>query len=401
MSQAAVAASRGSRRFRYAARWPGYDEGPMSPSEFMQACVGGDVAALRDGLVAEPGLVFSRDEGGRTCLHFAIRHPDTVLLLLEHGADVNARERGDNATPLHVAAAHGVLESVRILLDAGADVHGAGDLHESDVIGWAVGSRNQAVTDLLVERGARHHIFSAMASGDHDLVRRVVSDNPAALHRRRSRFENGQTAVHAAVGPADGVGFLCGRADHAMLALLIELGADVNATDDRGRTPLTLAMLRGDHVAMRMLVAAGAVADTDDAITEGSDVAAPLAALSVSVSRAEPMFSVRDMSATVRWYQSIGFTCIDTYEDEGTVTLARLVFGRCSFAIQPGAAVASGVSLWVFTSRIERDLPTRAGSPVARRTRRALGRTWRPRVQIRRGPVHTVLRRPAVQRSRP
>ena len=286
-------------------------------------------------------------------MHLAVRHPEAAQFLLSHGADPNARENGDNVTPLHLAAAHGLLESVRVLLDAGADVHGKGDLHEGDVIGWAAGSHNQPVIDLLLERGARHHIFSAMALGDHALVRRVVADDPAALHRRRSRFENGQTAVHAAFAPADGIGFLCGKPDHDMLALLLELGADVQAVDDRGRPPLTIAMLRGDHVAMRMLVAAGAAVDTADGATEVNDVAAPLAALSGSVSRAEPMFSVRDVPTTVRWYQSLGFTCTDAYEDDGAVTFARLVFGRCSFALTPGGATPNGVSLWVFTSRID------------------------------------------------
>ena len=104
---------------------------------------------------------------------------------------------------------------------------------------------------------------------------------------------------------------------------------------------------------MRMLVAAGAAVDTVDAAAEVNDVAAPLSALSGSVSRAEPMFSVRDLPATVRWYQSLGFTCTDAYEDDGAVTFARLVFGRCSFALTPGGATPSGVSLWVFTSTID------------------------------------------------
>ena len=76
---------------------------------------------------------------GWTGLHAAAKggHLEAVRLLLEHGADPNAREAGDNTYPLHWAAAHGHLEIVRALLDAGGDVHGVGDVHELDVIGWA------------------------------------------------------------------------------------------------------------------------------------------------------------------------------------------------------------------------------------------------------------------------
>ena len=60
-------------------------------------------------------------------------------MLLDFGADPNARDTGDNATALHFAAGGGHLETVRLLLDAGADVNGFGDVHESGVIGWAAG----------------------------------------------------------------------------------------------------------------------------------------------------------------------------------------------------------------------------------------------------------------------
>ena len=55
------------------------------------------------------------------------------------------------------------------------------------------------VLALLLERGARHHIFSAIATGDLDVVRRIAEDNPETLDRRMSRFEHGQTPLHFAI----------------------------------------------------------------------------------------------------------------------------------------------------------------------------------------------------------
>jgi ankyrin repeat protein/catechol 2,3-dioxygenase-like lactoylglutathione lyase family enzyme len=281
------------------------------------------------------------------------------------------RDIGDNAGALHFAAANGNAESVRLLLDAGADVHGTGDLHAGDVIGWASHAGNQAVIDLLLERGARHHIFSAMALGDVDLVERLVDEDPQCLARRRSRFESGQTPLHAAFAPPDGLGYLRGEPDYAMLQRLIELGADLDAVDDKGRTPLAVAMLRGDREAARLLTEAGA---TEPSATD-EDVApfsTQIAATAKSVKKTVPMFSVRDMRATVKWYESIGFSVHDRYEDGGDLMFARLTFGDGELTLSPGGKTGPReVSLWFFTDRVRelyallkaRQLASAAGGP--------------------------------------
>ena len=97
-----------------------------------------------------------------------------------------------------------------------------------------------------------------------------------------------------------------------MLERLIELGADVEATDDKGRTPLDVAMLRGDREAIRLLKAAGA--EEPEPQTEPRMGAARPS----QSSKSDPICSVRDMRATVRWYESIGFTVNDRYEDGGS-----------------------------------------------------------------------------------
>ena len=114
---------------------------------------------------------------------------------------MNTREKGDNTYAMHWAAAGGHLDVVRRLADAGGDVVGHGDDHELEVIGWATcwegadDAAHRAVADFLVSRGARHHIFSAIALSLADEVRRIVGRDPSALNRRMSRNENHQHAA--------------------------------------------------------------------------------------------------------------------------------------------------------------------------------------------------------------
>jgi ankyrin repeat protein len=156
---------------------------------------------------------------------------EAVDLLLTRGLDVNTRESGDNTYAMHWAAAAGHLDVVQRLVDAGGDVIGHGDDHELEVIGWATcwdeadDEKHRAVADFLVSHGARHHIFSAIALGLQDEVRRIVANDPSALNARQSRNENHRMPLHFAV--------IKDRQD--MIALLLELGADPLAVDGDGQ----------------------------------------------------------------------------------------------------------------------------------------------------------------------
>ena len=329
---------------------------PMLAS-FFSACRAGDLATLRDLLATEPGLVRERTAEGSTGLHLALEHVGAVRLLLEHGADPNARDEGDNASPLHFAGGAGGVEVVRALLDAGADVHGVGDAHELEVIGWATcfgATIPEDVLALLLERGARHHVFSAIAANDADALRKLVSANPAALSRRLSRFENRQSPLHYVIAPPDGLvggGFRTGG-HYAMLDLLIELGANLEAEDDKGRTPLAIAMLKGDEEAMRRLSAAGARAP-EPLGAHGTDT--QIRAAAASVKRLDVMIPVPDVPATVDWYRSIGFELEGAHELDTDAAWAGMSFGGCFLMFVPRgtAATRREVSLWLMTDRID------------------------------------------------
>ncbi|HMC56610.1 MAG TPA: ankyrin repeat domain-containing protein [Gemmatimonadaceae bacterium] len=202
----------------------------------------GDAKSLGELLDAHPELLNVRDKPyAFTLLHAGARHLDVVNLLLERGLDPNAREQGDNTTAMHWAAAAGELDVVRRLADDGGNVNVEGDDHELGVIGWATcwdGAQDDAhrkVAEFLVHRGARHHVFSAIALELDDELRRIVESASAALNQRMSRNENHQLPLHFAVR----------MNKRGMVALLMDLGADPLGVDGDGFAAPAYAM-RGD-----------------------------------------------------------------------------------------------------------------------------------------------------------
>ena len=82
----------------------------------------GDTKALKQALTDGADANAINSKSGATLLASAalMGHTEIVALLLEHGADVNARSK-DGGTALHAAAFLGRVETVKLLLDKGAD----------------------------------------------------------------------------------------------------------------------------------------------------------------------------------------------------------------------------------------------------------------------------------------
>ena len=201
--------------------------------KFFHAARAGDVAGLTALLDQHPQKLHARSAPHEWSLLHAAAHAGrlaVVDLLLGRGLDVNTREKGDNTYAMHWAAAAGHLDVVRRLADGGGDVVGHGDDHALEVIGWATcwdggdDPPHRAVAAFLVSRGARHHIFSAIALNLADEVRRIVMADPGALSQRQSHNEGFRPPLHCAVR----------MRRPEMVALLLELGADPLAVDGDG-----------------------------------------------------------------------------------------------------------------------------------------------------------------------
>jgi len=91
---------------------------------FAEACALGDGGRVREMLRGDPSLANSYSEDGYPALGLAIffRQPGVARVLIEGGADVDAAAKNpQRVAPLHAAAAVQDLDTIRLLLDRGAD----------------------------------------------------------------------------------------------------------------------------------------------------------------------------------------------------------------------------------------------------------------------------------------
>ena len=229
---------------------------PEPLTRLLRAASTGDVATVEAVLDADSALIDQRGTleghtGLRTALHFGISHPTVVRALVARGANPNIRDEGDNAFPLHFAAENGDLETVRLLVEHGAQtVAGQVDDHGLDIIGWATcfGEVRHEVADYLLTHGARHTLHSAVAMGDVDAIRARAGEDDSAIERPMDKSNRHRRAVHLAVV----------KRRPSALATLLEIGADPNSLDAGGLTALDEAALAGEREMGEMLLRAGA-----------------------------------------------------------------------------------------------------------------------------------------------
>lgn len=150
---------------------------------------GGDLPRLSQLLHDHPGLATARvvdDRTSRTLLHVVTDWPGhfpngavVVGVLVEAGADVNARFRGPHSeTPLHWAASSDDVAVLDALLDAGADIDAPGGVIAGGTpLADARAFAQWRAAFRLVERGAAVSLTDAATLG---LLDRVASFFPGA-----------------------------------------------------------------------------------------------------------------------------------------------------------------------------------------------------------------------------
>ena len=197
--------------------------------------------------------VKAQNSSGITALHVAWRDGAVVKLLLDRGADVNARTAA-RATPLLVASsANGTDAVVSLLLEKGADPEAAEARGVTPLIA-AASVGNTAVAKLLLAHGANAAAYApgagqktatplmgAAHNGDVELTRLLLARKPdvnATSPDNDGVVKNGPIAF----GSLTALHLATADASPAVVKLLLDAGASVNPRDARGMTPLMWAI---------------------------------------------------------------------------------------------------------------------------------------------------------------
>lgn len=245
--------------------------------------------------VLTPRIIHSRDKNGNTPMHLAyteecvrklaklgydiraedkrqwlpihtaaaLMHADLVKAfvemdrgLLDYCATKTKAIKDDDGTPLYVAAYYNNIQSVRILLELGADMNFQGPNGSPLHIAIKLGFR--ALAQYLIEKGAdlvTIHKQSGLAPlnlaiSSYDPISNLIISTGIDINSTNSL--KGRTPLHEAV-----------ISKHInMLGRLVELGADLEVESEKG-TPLFLASMLGENDSVNVLLQLGARVDCE------------------------------------------------------------------------------------------------------------------------------------------
>lgn len=242
---------------------------PMDATALVWAA--GD-AAKASLLVERGAAVNVQSKLGRTPLMVAASvagNAATVKLLLAKGAAVNLRDNiapipvvpagGGKGTALIDAARTGDEASVRMLLEAGADVNAA-DARNGTALSEAIVYSRRDLVKLLLAAGASAegrvtalampYLALAAMRGDVEIARMLVN---AKAPVDAPDVSGATPLLWATASDHD---------DPAMVEFLLSAGAQVNARTKSGDSALDWALRRGETSVVRALRAAGAESST-------------------------------------------------------------------------------------------------------------------------------------------
>jgi ankyrin repeat protein len=162
---------------------------------------------------------------------------ELVATLLQNGALASGPQGLLTEPPLLAAARAGSADAVAALLKAGADPNAPEQLDKQTALMWAVAAGHIDVATMLLDAGADPRLQARI----NELTQRKNADFPSG----------GFAALHWAAR----------NGDEAMIRLLLERGADINARNGDTSTPMMLAIVNDRFDTAKLLLDLGADAN--------------------------------------------------------------------------------------------------------------------------------------------
>jgi ankyrin repeat protein len=254
--------------------------GPDGSTPFMFAVLYSDAATVK-ALLAKGADPNKRNDANATALMWAVNDLEKTRALLDRGADVNALS-SDGRTPLLIAATQaGTAPIVKLLLDHHADPNPKGRAPgDASPLREAAGAGDAEAMQLLLDHGANIKnagggaitgALEAKCSRCVDLVAKGLDAKEYTasllslsvygdLDAMRFALDHGADVNAADVDGHTPLMFAanCDRLPLKSVALLIERGANVNAKSVDGHTALDAARLHGNSPIVDLLIKSGA-----------------------------------------------------------------------------------------------------------------------------------------------
>ncbi|KAF3935070.1 Ankyrin-1 [Dactylellina cionopaga] len=217
-----------------------------------------DVKSIK-ALLDNGANINSCDNWGLTPLHLARKSDlEVARYLWKEGANIESRDHGDQ-TPVYSAIAEGNIPLLKFYFDeAKYPIEGTSD-DKQDPLTSSIAWRQLEAADLLLERGAKFRGDGINSGYQKILTGRIASSEVIILavikllHKWGAdvnySYLRGETPLHGALH----------QEYKSIVEFLLENGANINAMDDRGVTPLATYLRRwNDRDMISLLIDRGA-----------------------------------------------------------------------------------------------------------------------------------------------
>ena len=239
-------------------------------------------------------------------------HTETVKALLDAGADVNMGSPGVGWTALSMAADNGQTEVIKILLDAGVNVNAAIGNGNTALMRAAMHGQTEVV-EILLEAGAEVNNKSVSGSTALMFAASRYSDIVNILLNAGAKIDAGDDSGKTALMNAAWFGH------PEIVDNLLKSGAEVHTTDKYGKTALMIASENGHLAAVAILLQEGA--DVNDGSQDGSTALMYAA----SENRTEVVQLLLQAGADVNAADRNGRTALKTAEEQGHAEVIQIL----------------------------------------------------------------------------